>query len=129
MSPNLDSGGGGDDGPSWREYVLVRGQSFTVRWGKLFSAVVMGTVIAFFQAIVGFLESLGLAVRATSRAVTQPTTELIETAFAATDIMDDATAAATAEIASAGILAFALAAVVAGAVTYIYSWGVNAVVE
>ena len=50
-------------------------------------------------------------------------------AFAATDIMDDATAAATAEIASTGILAFALAAVVAGAVTYIYSWGVNAVVE
>jgi len=43
--------------------------------------------------------------------------------------MDDATAAATAEIASTGILAFALAAVVAGAVTYIYSWGVNAVVE
>jgi hypothetical protein len=125
------SASGDDDGGLWLRFVEVSddGQSFTVRWLDVFSAVVTGTVIAFFQAFVGFLESLGLAARAAAEVVTSQTTQLVETAFAATDIMDDATAAATAEIASTGILAFALAALVAGAVTYIYSWGVNAVVE
>jgi len=133
VSANNAAGGGGGSGDGggsfWTRFVTIRETSFNVRWLELFAAVVTGTVAVYFQALVGFLQSLGLTLERYSAAITGGLTSLIESVFGVFGIMDAAWAAAAAELAGAGIFAFVIAVAIAGLVSVIYSWGVTRLVD
>ncbi|WP_254841140.1 hypothetical protein [Natronomonas marina] len=123
----MASSGGDSFGPG--EFIETSRFSFNVRWVALGSTILSGTVVVFFQTIIGFIRSVGLGLEAVLNTGTARITGVIEALFQAVGIMDAAWAAAAADLAGAGIFAFALSVAVAGAVVLIYSWGVRALVE
>jgi len=95
----------------------------------LFSAVGGGVVLAGFQTIIGTIQSLSLAFRTVSSAATDRITRVIEAVFSVTGIMDEAWAAAAADLAGTGIFAFVLSVAVVGASSSIYSLVVSWLVD
>jgi hypothetical protein len=131
-SNNVDGGASGGDGggdPFWTRFITIRDTSFSVRWLELFSAVVAGTVVVFFQTVVGAIQSGAAALETLIQAVTHGVLSLLESVFGVSVILDEAFAASAAELASTGIFAFVLGVAIAGLVAVIYSWGVSQLVE
>ena len=128
---NVDGGGSGGDGgdPFWTRFITISDTSFSVRWLKLFSAVVAGTVVVFFQAVIGAIQSLAAAIQVPIQAVTRGVLSLVESVFGVSVVLDEAWASSAAELASTGIFAFVLGVAIAGLVAVIYSWGVSQLVE
>lgn len=124
---NVDGDGGGD--PFWTRFIDLSETPFSVRWLELFSAVVAGTVVVFFQAIVGAIQSTAAALETLIQAVTRGVVSLLESVFGVSVVLDEAFAASAAELASTGIFAFVIGVAVAGLVAVIYSWGVSQLVE
>jgi len=127
-----DPGGstsGGGDGLSVQDFIDEQKFSFTIKWGALFSAVGGGVVLAGFQTIIGTIQSLSLAFRTVSSAATDRITRVIEAVFSVTGIMDEAWAAAAADLAGTGIFAFVLSVAVVGASSSIYSLVVSWLVD
>jgi hypothetical protein len=126
---NEVEGGGGGDKPFWLRFVDTSETPFSIRWSKLFSAAVAGTVYVFFQTIIGAIKSIAIAIQTPIRAVTRGLLSLVESVFGVSVIVDEAFVASAAELASTGIFAFVIGVAIAGLVAAIYSWGVTQLVE
>lgn len=133
MPNNVDGGGsGGSDNESFAARFLTiteDGKSFDIRWLALFSAGVSGVVIAWYQALIGFFESLSVASTTVFRAVQRWTVQVLEALFQAAGVMDSAWAAATVQVADSGLLAFPLAVAIGGAAWAVVSLGVTLIAE
>lgn len=127
-SSDLDPGGGGG-GDGSLSFIEVNRFSFDVRWLALGSAVISGVVLAWFQAVIGFFQGIALAVETVLGSVQTRLVSVIEAVFSATGIVDAAWASAAAEVAGAGIFAFALSIAVFLSAAYLYAVGVTWLVE
>jgi len=125
----VEGGGGGGDKPFWLRFVDISETPFSIRWSKLFSAAVAGTVYVFFKMIIGAIQSFAIAIQTPIQAVTRGLLSLVESVFGVSVIVDEAFAASAAELASTGIFAFVIGVAIAGLVAVIYSWGVSQLVE
>lgn len=112
-----------------RRYVEVGPRSFNVRWMAIFSGILGGIVLTWFEALIGVFQALSLAVETIAVSVQQRTVRMIEAVFAATGIMEEAWAAAAADLIGTGIFAFAIGILIAGVVWALYSLGVTWLVD
>jgi len=125
----VEGGGGGGDKPFWLLFIDKSETPFSIKWSKLFSAVVAGTVYVFFQTIIGAIQSLAIAIQTPIQAVSRGALSLVESVFGVSVVLDEAFAASAAELASTGIFAFVIGVAIAGLLSVIYSWGVKQLVE
>jgi hypothetical protein len=87
-------------------------------------------VVAFFQSIIGFIESIGLSLQRVTGAFNRARQSLLESVLGGpARILDSAFEAAAGDLAGTGVFAFVVAVVIAAMVAYIVSWGVTQVVE
>lgn len=108
---------------------FATGGFFRIRWFALFGTLIGGTILAVFEGVTSYILAFGRIVTMIYESVTMVTVALINALVGAGGAFPIAWASARADIAASGIAAFALAAIVAGAVSYIYSWGVSQFVE
>lgn len=136
MSSNeLDPGGstgGGSDGDSLLSNLITidaDGRGFDVKWLQIVSAGVSGTIVAFYQTVIGAFQSMGLAAETVSMSIRDRMVRFFEAIFGVTEVLDQAWATAAADVATLGIFGFAVSVAIVAAVVVIYNLGVSLLVE